>query len=107
MLEFSCDRKHVSPDWPSGYWPEIPNHPTRTPGGKGRTFWADNEATQKLVASPASDLFTPSRYGESQSLLREALQMTDHNAYHIGELVFLRRVLGSWEKQLLAQWPAS
>jgi hypothetical protein len=100
MLEFSRDPKHVSPDWPSGYWPEKPEPPDTHAWEKSvAAFRAGNEAMRKLVASPASDLFTPFPYGEGQSLLREALQMADHNAYHIGELVFLRRVLGTWETQ--------
>src|SRR3984957_13579677 len=90
MLEFSRDPKHVSPDWPSGYWPEKPDPPEAHAWGKSiAAFRADNEAMRQLVASPAADLFTPFPYGEGQSLLREALQMADHNAYHIGELVFL------------------
>jgi hypothetical protein len=98
MLEFSRDPKHVSPDWPSGYWPENAEPPDAHAWEKSvAAFRADNEAMRKLVASPASDLFTPFPNGEGQSLLREALQMADHNAYHIGELVFLRRVLGTWE----------
>jgi hypothetical protein len=98
MLEFSRSSKHVSPDWPSGYWPESPEPPDASAWEKSvAAFRADNEAMRKLVASPASDLFTPFPNGEGQSLLREALQMADHNAYHIGELVFLRRVLGTWE----------
>jgi hypothetical protein len=98
MLEFSRNPQHVSPDWPSGYWPEKPEPPDAHAWEKTiAAFRVDNEAMRKLVASTASDLFTPFSHGEGQSLLREALQMADHNAYHIGELVFLRRVLGTWE----------
>jgi hypothetical protein len=97
MLEFSRDAAHVSPPWPSGYWPESAE--PLDPHAWDRSvahFRADNEAMRKLVADPASDLFTPFPHGEGQNLLREALQMADHNAYHIGELVFLRRLLGAW-----------
>jgi hypothetical protein len=52
---------------------------------------------RKLVADPASDLFTPFLHGEGQTLLREALQLADHNAYHIGELVSLRKLVGAWK----------
>jgi hypothetical protein len=51
---------------------------------------------QKLVANPASDLFTPFEHGDGQTLLREALLVADHNAYHVGQLVLLRRLLGAW-----------
>jgi len=97
MLEFSRDPKHVSPDWPSGYWPKTAEPPDARAWDKAVSrFRADNEAMRKLVANPASDLFTPFAHGEGQTLLREALQLADHNAYHIGELVFLRRLLGAW-----------
>jgi hypothetical protein len=97
MLEFSRNPKHQSPDWPSGYWPETPAPPDAHAWDKSvAAFGDDNEAMRKLVADPASDLFTPFGHGEGQNLLREALQMADHNAYHIGELVFLRRILGAW-----------
>jgi hypothetical protein len=52
---------------------------------------------RKLVADSESDLFTPIAHGDGQTLLREAIQMADHNAYHVGELVFLRRLMGIWK----------
>jgi len=98
MLEFSRDPKHVSPDWPSGYWPKSPEPESEAAWDKSiRRFTHDLAAMRKLVAEPKSDLFTPFPHGEGQSLLREAMQMADHNAYHVGELIFLRRVLGCWK----------
>jgi hypothetical protein len=98
MLEFSRNPSHRSPEWPRGYWPES----AAPRDGSGwddsiRAFRKDLEALRKLVADPASDLFTPFVHGEGQTLLREALQVADHNAYHIGELIFLRRILGAWK----------
>jgi len=52
---------------------------------------------RKLVADEGSDLFAPFAHGDGQTLLREALQVADHNAYHVGEMVFLRRLLGAWK----------
>jgi hypothetical protein len=100
MLEFSRDPSHVSPDWPSGYWPDGPEPPG--PGAWDRSaaqFRADNEAMRKLISDTSSDLFTPFAHDQGQSLLREALQMADHNAYHIGEMVLLRRLLGAWNQR--------
>jgi hypothetical protein len=54
---------------------------------------------RKLVANPGSDLFVAFPHGEGHTLLREALQVADHNAYHIGELIFLRRTLGAWKEK--------
>jgi hypothetical protein len=52
-----------------------------------------------LVADPATDLFTPLPHGEGQTVLREALLVADHNAYHLGQLVMVRRRLGAWEEE--------
>lgn len=98
MLEFSRDPKHVSPDWPDGYWPK-----SAEPGGPAdwdksvKSFHRDLKAMRDLVADPKADLFTPFPHGDGQTLLREALQVADHNAYHVGELIFLRRLLGAWK----------
>ena len=97
ILEFSRNPKHVSPAWPDGYWPKSPAPPDDAAWAKSvRRFKADRKAMQKLVADPASDLFTPFPHGDGQTLLREALLVADHNAYHIGQLVLLRRLLGAW-----------
>jgi len=97
ILEFSRNPKHVSPQWPDGYWPPTPAPPDDDAWEKSvRRFKADRKAMQKLVADPASDLFTPFAHGEGQTLLREALLVADHNAYHIGQLVLVRRLLGAW-----------
>ncbi len=58
-------------------------------------FRADLRAMQDLVADPATDLFTPLAHGEGQTALREALLVADHNAYHLGQLVVVRRLLGA------------
>jgi len=98
MLEFSWDAKHVSPDWPAGYWPESAEPASAAAWDKSvEAFHRDLAAMRKLVADPKSDLFTPFAHGEGQTLLREALQVADHNAYHVGELVLLRRILGAWK----------
>lgn len=98
MLEFSRDPKHASPEWPGGYWPAAAEPESAEAWEKSvKAFRRDNAAMRALVADPESDLFTPFAHGEGQTLLREALQMADHNAYHVGELVFLRRLLGAWK----------
>lgn len=97
ILEFSRNPKHVSPEFPDGYWPATDAPPNAGAWNKSvRAFYADLTAMQKLVADPASDLFTPFPHGDGQTLLREALLIADHNAYHLGQMVMLRRLLGSW-----------
>ncbi len=97
ILDFSRDAKHVSPAWPDGYWPETAAPPDEAAWEKSiKRFRTDLRAMQKLVADPESDLFTPFAHGDGQTLLREALLVADHNAYHVGQLVLLRRLLGAW-----------
>jgi hypothetical protein len=50
----------------------------------------------ELVANESTDLFAPIPHGEGKTILREVLLVADHNAYHLGELVLLRRLLGAW-----------
>ena len=97
ILRFSVDPRHVSPSFPEGYWPQGDAPPD--PGAWDRSvegFRADLAALLALVADPASDLLTPFPHGQGQTLLRQALLTADHNAYHLGQLVVLRRLLGAW-----------
>jgi uncharacterized damage-inducible protein DinB len=97
ILEFSRDAKHVSPAWPKGYWPESPEPPDSHAWDRSAAaFRADLQALQDLVADPATDLFARIPHGTGQTILREVLLVADHNAYHLGELVLLRRLLGNW-----------
>ncbi|MGE5569846.1 MAG: DinB family protein [Rhodospirillales bacterium] len=97
ILEFSRNPEHVSPEWPSGYWPETESPPSAAAWEKSiKDFRADLEAMQALVEDPATDLFARIPSGSGQTVLREALQVADHNAYHLGELVLLRKMLGAW-----------
>lgn len=98
ILEFSRNPDHVSPDFPTGYWPEGDSPPTAEAWEACvDSIRKDIEAMQDLVLDESSDLFTPFAHGQGQNLLREALLAADHNAYHLGQLVDLRRLLGAWE----------
>ena len=99
ILEFSRDAKHVSPGWPDGYWPKTDAPPNDAAWEASvKSFRADLKAMQKLVADPKANLFARIPHGEAQTLLREALLVADHNAYHCGQLVLLRRMLGAWSE---------
>ena len=99
ILEFSRNPKHVSPEWPEGYWPATDAPPSPAAWNKSvSTFRADLKAMMSLVKSPRRDLFARIPHGEGQTILREALLVADHNAYHLGELVYLRRALGAWRR---------
>ena len=97
ILEFSRDRNHVSPQWPEGYWPTDPQPPDAEAWDASiAQFKKDLEAMRSLIRDPNSDLFSRIPHGEGQTLLREALVLADHNSYHLGQLVLLRKLLGSW-----------
>jgi DinB family protein len=99
MLEFSRNSEHVSPDWPSGYWPATPAPAQAAAWEKSlKLFARDLAAMKKLVTSPRNDLFAPLPNGKGQTLLREALQCADHSAYHLGQVVLVRRLLGAWKE---------
>lgn len=85
--------------WPDAYWPESPE-PTSAQAWD-QTVAAirkDLEHFEALIQKPEADLFKPFRWGNGQNLLREALLIADHTAYHLGELIVLRRLLGLWHK---------
>jgi hypothetical protein len=98
ILEFSRNRKHVSPDWPSGYWPNEAPPNAAAWGMSIKSFQKDLKAMQALVANPRTDLYTPLPWGDGHTVLREALLTADHNAYHLGQLMALRRLLGIWDE---------
>jgi len=99
ILEFGRDPKHVSPDFPDGYWPKTP-----VPGDDAewtksfQSVASDLRAMISLVTNPRTDLHAAFPWGDGQTLLREALLLADHNAYHVGQIVDLRRALGIWKK---------
>jgi hypothetical protein len=98
ILRFSQSGDHASPPWPKGYWPN-------SPAPRDAAHWDATVAAirrdlaefEGLLGAPDQDLFRKLPWGEGQTLLREALLIADHNAYHIGQLVIVRRLLGAWE----------
>ncbi len=99
ILEFSRDPTHESPKWPEGYWPGSATPPSDAAWRKSvAAFASDLEAMKQLVADPSTDLFARIPWGDGQTVLREALLVADHNAYHAGELVVVRRLLGTWKR---------
>ena len=97
ILEFSRDEEHESPKWPEGYWPKEKAPAEEKAWDKSvRTFKSDLKEMVALVEDPKTDLFAKIPHGDGQTVLREALLAADHNAYHIGQLVLVRRLLGAW-----------
>jgi hypothetical protein len=97
ILEFSRDAKHESPKWPEGYWPKEKAPADDKAWDKSvRAFKKDLKEMCALVEDPKTDLFAKLPHGDGQTILREALLVADHNAYHVGQLVLVRRLLGAW-----------
>jgi hypothetical protein len=100
ILEFSRNPKHVSPDWPSGYWPKNQEPPSSKAWDKSfRSIENDLKSMIDLVMDPKTDLLSPIPHGSGQTVLREALLLADHNSYHLGQLILLRRLLGAWKEK--------
>lgn len=100
ILEFSRNPKHISPDFPGGYWPKTPVPPNEAAWEKSwNGFQTDLNAMIALVKNPKTDLYATFPHGDGQTVLREALLLADHNAYHLGQIVDLRRALGAWPEE--------
>ncbi len=100
ILEFGCNRKHVSPDWPKGFWPRGQAPPGVAAWNAAvKKFRKDLKAMQDLVMNPKTDLHARIPWGDGQTVLREALLAADHNAYHVAQLVDVRRLLGAWPEK--------
>jgi uncharacterized damage-inducible protein DinB len=98
ILEFSRSADHVSPEFPAGYWPKSPAPPSDAAWDEClAAFRRDLQAMKDLVADPQTDLYARIPWGEGQTILREAMLVADHNAYHLGQVVLVRRLLGAWE----------
>lgn len=97
ILEFSRNAKHESPKWPEGYWPKTKAPADEKAWDKSvRAFRKDLKELCELVKDEKTDLFAKIPHGNGQTVLREALLTADHNAYHVGQLVLVRRMLGAW-----------
>ncbi|MDO7884033.1 DinB family protein [Hymenobacter cheonanensis] len=97
ILEFCVNPQYVALDWPADYWPDK-TQAVEEAGWQAALHAIAHDQQQfiNLLNDPAADFFAPLAHGEGQNLLREALLIGDHAAYHIGEIILLRRLLGAW-----------
>ncbi|HKH46827.1 MAG TPA: DinB family protein [Thermoanaerobaculia bacterium] len=97
ILEFSRNPTYKAPKWPDDYWPETEAPPSDDAWEQSvEAFRRDLEAMKDLVRDPRTDLFARIPWGEAQTILREAMLVADHNAYHVGQIVTVRQGLGAW-----------
>lgn len=98
ILEFCVDPDYHALKWPDDYWPKSPVPPTPKAWQQSvADVRADRRGLEKLLADPTLDLFAKIPHGEGQTYLREFLLVADHNAFHVGQLIILRRLLGAWK----------
>jgi hypothetical protein len=97
ILEFSRNPKYASRQWPEEYWPKTEAPPTAAAwNASAKKFGQDLKVMQDLVKDPKTGLFARIPWGDGQTILREALLLADHNAYHLGQMLDARRLLGAW-----------
>lgn len=95
ILEFCTNADYEEPSWPADYWPHGMVPPSDDAWERSvNGFRADREALERIAAE--ADLFAAIEHGNGQTILRELLLVADHNAYHLGQLVVVRRLLGAW-----------
>lgn len=99
ILEFSRDGNHQSPQWPVGYWPldDAPDSEEKWQHCL-KQITSERMAFVKLLESAGENIYHVFEHGSGQSLLKEALVLADHNSYHTGEIILLRRLLNDWKK---------
>ena len=97
ILEFCINPGYQQPHWPDDYWPASIAPPSEEAWDESLArFRDDREALMRLADDPARDLFARIPHGTGQTYLRELLLVADHNAYHVGQIVLVRRLLGVW-----------
>jgi hypothetical protein len=96
ILEFSRNPNHVSPDFPSGYWPAAVAPPDDAAWDESvAAFRRDLHSLAALARDTSLDLYAKIPHGDGQTILREILLAADHNAYHLGQFMLVRRMLGA------------
>jgi hypothetical protein len=98
ILEFTRDARHESPEWPEEYWPDGDAPPSAKAWDEAiRKYRADRKAMIAIVRSSKTDLLAPLPHGQGQTVAREAMLLSDHTAYHLGQFIIVRRALGAWK----------
>jgi len=99
IVQFCISAQHQSPPWPSGYWPKPSPKPIDDQAWEAalKQIAEDKKRLIALLNDTANDLFKPFAHGDGQNLLREAMLVADHTAYHTGEIVVVRRLLKAWK----------
>jgi len=98
ILDFSVNPRYKGMKWPEDHWPKTPAPPDADSWAKSiKLFRDDLDAMKKLVSDSKTDLFKKIAWGKGQTILREALLVANHNSHHLGQMIDLRRLLGTWK----------
>jgi len=98
LLEFCANPKYLTPKWPDDYWPKEEAPQSESAWDEiTRALYADLAAFEKMIMDPAQNLYATIPWGDGQTVLREILLAADHNSYHLGQIVLLRKQLDSRE----------
>lgn len=97
ILDFCRDPGYREPTWPDDYWPPSAAPPTSEAWDESvAAFRRDRAELERLATDPDVDLLDRIPHGGDATYLRELLLVADHNAYHVGQLIAVRRLLGIW-----------
>jgi len=97
ILEFCVDPGYRARVWPDDYWPKSPIPPNAGAWSRSVTaVRADRDALIRLLSNEDVDLFSEIPHGQGQTYFRELVLVADHGAFHVGQIVLLRRLLGVW-----------
>lgn len=98
ILDFSRNADYTALSWPDDYWPENPAPRDQAQWNKSlAAIERDRDTMAALIKDPSNDLLSPIPHGDGQTLFREAMLIVDHNSYHIGQIIDVRRQLGAWK----------
>jgi len=103
LWSYAADPQHVSPVWPDGYWPDPEQEADRETWNETvAEIIRDREHFVELINDPQTEIFAPVDHMGGGSVFRTALLAIDHTAYHLGEFVMGRQILGYWQSNLQA-----
>lgn len=98
IVDFSISKDHQTLVWPDDYWVAPTDHVSDAEWQASiNEIEADQQRFFALLADETKDLFSPLPWGTGQNIVREAMLIADHNAYHTAEIVVARRLLGIWK----------
>jgi hypothetical protein len=97
LISFMQNSSYTAPKWPDDYWPSRPAPPTATAWDESiAAVRRDRDELKTIAAGSALDLTTTIPWGDGQTYLRTILVAIDHTAYHVGQLIAVRLLLGAW-----------